>query len=72
VIYQDNEGQEGVEISDGHKQALILFDDIPEAKPEKEADNNDNQEEEEDENMGISVQVEVEEFSEEELLGQYR
>ena len=69
MIYQDNEGQEGVEISDGHKQALILFDDIPEAKPEKEADNNDNQE---DDNMGISVQVEVEEFSEEELLGQYR
>ena len=69
MIYQDNEGQEGVGISDGHKQALILFDDIPEAKPEKEADNNDNQE---DDNMGISVQVEVEEFSEEELLGQYR
>ena len=35
---RESEAILGLEISDGHKQALILFDDIPEAKPEKEAD----------------------------------
>jgi hypothetical protein len=68
VTYQDNGAQDGVEISDGHKQALILFDDIPQAKPAKEAENNDNQDEDED----MEQSVKIEEFSEDELLGQYR
>ena len=41
VVYQDNGAQDGVEISGHHKQALILFDDIPEAKVEKETDDKD-------------------------------
>ena len=71
----------GLEISDRHKQALILFDDIPEARPEKEADasvaENENDEspakvhtEEIDEATGASILIE--DFTDEELLGQYR
>lgn len=64
-----------------HKQALILFDDIPEARPEKEADasvaENENNESPqkfhtEEINEATGASIIIEDFTDEELLGQYR